>query len=280
MIKNFLIFLSLIFLSNQVLAKEISTSQAIDQIQKSLIFSDNNSVKKSASESAISITRPNNNEEEKSTIDIFVKDNNSSKNDQKLEKKQQLIYNASIAGQYEVAVELSKQILRTDPKNSYAKFILATCYHKLGQYSQAKNLYFQLLKNKDHDIKTRDEIISNLIEVLVEESPDEAIYFLSKLSYQSPKSAYILAGTAMAYEKINRQQEAILLLEKAINMDPSATKYKFNLAIIYDKISNHKNAIKYYGEVLMDYKTGDLADNSIPIHQIQKRVQFINQLTK
>ena len=255
-------------------SSNISTSDAINQIQKTLIFSDNNSAKKAAKESTIAITRDLK-EAKKPKINILVNDNNSSKKEQNLERKQKLIYNASIAGQYEVAIELSKQILASDPKNSYAKFILASCYHKLGQNAQAKKIYYELLKNQDYDEQTRDEIISNLIEVLVEESPDEAIYFLSKLSYQSPKSAYILAGTAMAYEKIQRHEEAILLLQKAINIDPDETRYKFNLAIIFDKKGDYQNAIKYYRDVLDAYKKGTFNDSSMPVNQVAERIKFI-----
>jgi tetratricopeptide (TPR) repeat protein len=248
----------------------ISTSEAVDQIQKTLLFSNKEEAEKISSQrKAISIDRST--KDKTSSIEILVTD---PKNNTAIEQKQKLAYNSASAGQYEVAVELYKQILKSDPKNSYAKFALASSYHMLGQYKQAKTIYYQLLKN-DWDEKTKNELIGNLISVIVEESPNDAVYVLEKLSNENPSSAYIMAGAAMAYDKIKQTDQAILLLKRAINIDPSQVKYKFNLAIIYDKTEDYQNALKYYQDVVKNYVSSEDIDNSVPIVQVRQRIEFV-----
>jgi tetratricopeptide (TPR) repeat protein len=255
----------------------ISNAQAIDQIQKTLLFSDENLAKKASKErrSVVNIDRSGSKIDQPAKVKILAVDPNTN---YKIAQKEKLAYSAVISGQYEAAVEVYKQILETDPNNSYAKFALATCYHKLGQYSQAKAIYYKLLKNGKKDVlktQDRDEIIGNLIEVIVEESPNDAVYLLSKLSNQNPNSARILANSAMAYNKINKNDQAILLLKRAINIDPNEDKYKLNLAIIYDKMADYQNALNFYQNVINSYVGSQAIDSSIPIVQIKQRVEFI-----
>ena len=252
----------------------VSTSEAVDQIQKTLLFSDKDAARKKSVERKSALVIDRSDKFHKSEIDILINDP-SSKTNQQTEQKQKLAYNASIAGQYEVAIELYKQILKSDPKNHYASFSLAACYHKLGQYKQAKTLYYQLLKYEWTDEQTKDELIGNLIAVIVEESPNDAVYLLEKLSNQNPSSAYILAGAAMAYDKINKPDQAILLLKRAININPKEIKYQFNLAIIYDKITDYQNALHYYQDVIKNYVSADNLDNSVPLVQVRQRIEFI-----
>ncbi|MES2676697.1 MAG: tetratricopeptide repeat protein [Pseudomonadota bacterium] len=252
----------------------VSTSEAVDQIQKTLLFSDKDSARKKSVERKSALVIDRSDKFRKPQIDILINEP-SSKANQQLEQKEKLAYNAAIAGQYEVAVELYKQILKSDPKNHHASFALAACYHKLGQYKQAKTLYYQLLKYEWDDEQTKNELIGNLIEVIVEESPNDAVYLLEKLSTQNPQSAYILAGAAMAYDKINKPDQAILLLKRAINIDPKEVKYQFNLAIIFDKIADYQNALQYYQNVIKNYVVADNLEDSIPIAQVRQRVEFI-----
>lgn len=259
----------------------VSTAEAMDQIQKTLMFSDKDSAVKKSNErkSAVNIDRSGDKFRD-SSITILAVD---PKGDQKNSQKEKLAYNAAIAGQYEAAIEIYKQILKTDSKNNYAKFALASCYQRLGQYSQAKTLYYQLLKSADSQSDAygeqstidRDQVVGNLLEVIVEESPNDAVYILSKLSSQNPNSTHILARSAMAYDKINKSDQAILLLSRAVNIDPQNIQYRFNLAVIYDKAGDYQNAYKLYQDVVNGYVGNNNVDNSIPIVQVKQRVEFI-----
>lgn len=261
------------FVTTEKPQETVSTLEAVDQIQKTLLFSDKASRVRAVKKESLNIDHSDN-QFNKSDINILITDP-SSKTNQQVEQKQKLAHSALVAGQYEVAVELYKQILKSDPKNKYASFSLATCYHKLGQYKQAKTIYYQLLKYEWPDAQTKDELIGNLIDVIVEESPNDAVYLMDKLSSQNPNSAYILAGAAMSYDRINKPDQAILLLKRAINIDPKEIKYKFNLAIIYDKMADYQNALKYYQDVIGNYISSDNLENSIPLEQVRQRIEFI-----
>ncbi len=257
--------------------ESISTPEAIDQIQKTLLFSDKEAAKKKGAQrkSALVIDRSDN-KDKKSSIEILV---TNPKHNTVANQKQKLAYNSASAGQYEAAIELYKQVLKSDPKNNYAKFALASSYHMLGQYKQAKALYYQLLKYDWQDDKTRHELIGNFISVIVEESPSDAVYLLAKLSNENPESAYIMAGAAMAYDRINQPDHAILLLKRAINFNPKEVKYKFNLAVIYDKAGDYQNALNYYQDVVRNYISSKDLDNSVPIVQVKQRIGFIKSKT-
>jgi tetratricopeptide (TPR) repeat protein len=200
-------------------------------------------------------------------IDIVVVDPKSENFD--LREKEKLAYNAALVGQYEVAVELYKQVVVAEPDNSYSKFSLAVVYQKLGQITQAKALYRDLLKS---DPANEEEIIGNLLAILIEESPKDALYLLSRLTAQNPKSAYVLAQAAIVYDKIKNYDQAINLFQKAIDLDPKNLGYKYNLAVIYDKTSQFDKALDFYLEVEKDYSDDQ---QLIAIDQVQKRIQAI-----
>lgn len=201
-----------------------------------------------------------------SDIDIVVVDPKATSVD--VRGKEKLAYESSLVGQYEVAVELYKQVLLSEPENSYAKFSLAVVYQKLGQNRQAKTAYYQLLKS---DLENKEEIIGNLLAILVDESPKDAIYLLSRLTAENPDSSYILAQAALAYDKAKNYDQAINLLKRAIAYDPKRIDYKYNLAVIYDKTSDYDKALPLYYEVMKN----DGNDQSIPFDQIKKRIEFI-----
>ena len=257
----------------------ITTSKAIDEIQKTLISSETKT-QQTTQKSSIVIDHSSYGTESKNKsqneIEIVVA---NPKINRQEEQKQKLAHKMAQDEQYEVAIELYKQILKSNPKNHYAEFSLASCYHLLGQYSQAKAIYYKLLKYDWQDQKTKDELINNFISLIVEESPSEAVYLLKELSNQNPGSDYIIAGAAMAYDKINQPDKAILLLKKAININPQEIKYKFNLAVIYDKIGDYKNALNYYQDAVNNYISNQDLESLIPIVQTQQRIKFLQQQT-
>jgi tetratricopeptide (TPR) repeat protein len=249
----------------------------VKQIEKNLIFDkdsrdqidfykSNSSKKKSdftidasGGESEIKASSP---------LDILVTDSKIDNLDAR--EKERLAYNAALIGQYEVAVEIYKQIITAEPENNYAKLSLAIAYQKIGQFSQAKTLYYELLKV---DSESQDLVISNLLNILTEESPRDTIYLLSRLVTQNPQSPTILASAAMAYDKIKDYDKAISLLERAVRLDDTRVDYKYNLAIIYDKIAKYENALELYLGIMKS----NSSDQNIPLSQIKKRVEFIKK---
>ncbi len=275
--RNFTVFFALISLqitSGAASAESyVSTNDVVKEIEKTLLFDQGSreeinafAAKKNKprkSDYTIKAGITDEKSDGPSDMDITVTDSKALNLDVK--EKEKLAYNAALTGQYEAAIELYKQVLSIEPDNSYDKFSLAVVYQKIGQFRQAKTLYYQLLKTNPTN---QEEIIGNLLSVLVEESPRDAVYLLSRLTVQNPGSAYIFAQAAVAYDRIKNYDQAIILLQKAISIDPTNADYQYNLAVIYDKTSQFQKALDMYANVEQNYSDGN---SSVPIEQVRKR---------
>ena len=204
------------------------------------------------------------------TIGIIVV--NPKTSDLNIREKERLAYNSSAIDQYEVSIALYKEVLAAEPNNSYAKFSLAVIYQKLGQFRQAKSLYYQLLKSSP---EMYQEVITNLLTILIEESPKEATYMLSRLAIENPQSAYIAAQAAIAYDRTKEYSKAILMMRKATNLDSENLLYRYDLAVMYDKSDKSKEASELYNSVVRDYSTENDEQQNIPIEQIKNRIKSI-----
>ncbi len=277
-----LIFCTTIFTFQNSLAAEVntddadyvSTNEIMQEIEKTLLFSSSksnttsNNFYKSKKDSSDS--KAGEEIDPADNIEFNVAEYKKNNRQISINQKQQIAYNALNSGQYEVAIALYKQILASSKHDDYTKFALAATYQRLGQFKQAKALYYELLKK---DPANRDEIISNLLAIIVEESPRQAIYLLSRLATQNPDSAFIIAQCAMAYNNVKNYDQAVYFLNQAISLDPKKNDYKFNLAVVYDKMGDYDKALNLYSEVLDNYD--DQTDLNIPVAQIHKRIDSI-----
>jgi tetratricopeptide (TPR) repeat protein len=275
-VKNILFFLGLLLL-NISSAFAISNNILLDNIEKSLIFSKDEVQKikfhNQNSEGVLEINRvkPQIGDISLNNSKLDVKIVNVDNFEHEIKEKENVAYNAALIGQYEVAIQLYKDILKDDPENSYVKFSLAVAYQNLNQYSQAKTIYNELLSaNPDN----KQDIISNLLSILVDESPKEAVYFLTRLATQNPSSPYIMAQLALAYEKIGDFDGAIRFLKQSIRLDSQNILYIFNLAVLYDKSNQKIKAIETYQKVLRNY-SDNIGLASIDV--IEGRIKSLNE---
>ena len=274
-LKSFIIFL--VFFAQKSFADDyVSTNDVVKEIERTLIFDKSSrqqidfyKKKNLSRKSDIDIEAGN---DEKSTssvkIDMVVAD--SKVGSASLREKEQIAYNSVLIGQYEVAIELYKQVLEKERDNSYSKFALATVYQKIGQFRQAKTLYYQMLKS---GVENQEEVVGNLLDILIEDSPQDATYLLSRLVVQNPDSPNILAFAALAYNKAKNHDQAISLMQKAITLDSENVDYKYNLAVIYDQTEQYSKALDLYSEVVRKYSD---VNQSVPIDQVKKRIEFIS----
>ena len=109
-----------------------------------------------------------------------------------------------------------------------------------------------------------------------EACPKDAIYLLSRLATQNPESSYILAQSALAYDKVKNYEQAVNILKRAIALQPERVDYKYNLAVIYDKMGNYAKAIESYSEVIKTYDNNSHQLTSID--QIKKRIESIKSI--
>jgi tetratricopeptide (TPR) repeat protein len=200
-----------------------------------------------------------------------IKDNNNKKQNT-IKTISYLKRMASIAvqnGQYEVAVDIYKDILTKNKKDTHAKLGLADMYYKLKQYSQAKPIYNQLLKDDPNNL----QITLNLLSIMIVESPYEAVYFASNLADKNVKDAPYQAKASVAYSEVQDYQKAILYIKKAIDLEPNNIEYSYNLAVLYDKNGELSLAKDLYTS-LLKLKSDD--NFSIPVIDIEARLVFIN----
>jgi tetratricopeptide (TPR) repeat protein len=192
--------------------------------------------------------------------------------DKDLREKEKLAYNSVLIGQYEIAIEIYKEILQKEPKNLYAKYSLAVVYQRLSQFKQAKNIYYELLKG---EAENKDEIINNIIVILTEESPREAIYMLTRLTIQNPSRHYLFASMALAYEKISDYNSAIKNYTKALDLDYGNMNYCYNLGVLYDQNKEYEKALEMYSNVV---KNNDGSNREIALDSVKRRIEKIKQM--
>lgn len=192
--------------------------------------------------------------------------------DKDLREKEKLAYNSVLIGQYEIAIEIYKEILQKEPKNLYAKYSLAVVYQRLNQFKQAKNIYYELLKS---EAENKDEIINNIIVILTEESPREAIYMLTRLTIQNPSRHYLFASMALAYEKISDYNSAIKNYTKALDLDYGNMNYCYNLGVLYDQNKEYEKALEMYSNVV---KNNDGSNREIALDSVKRRIEKIKQM--
>ena len=192
--------------------------------------------------------------------------------DKDIREKEKLAYNSVLVGQYEIAIEIYKEILQKEPKNLYAKYSLAVVYQRLNQFKQAKNIYYELLRG---DAENKDEVINNIIAILIEESPREAIYLLNRLTIQNPQKHFLFASMALAYEKISDYELAIKNYTKALELDYTNVNYRYNLGVLYDQNKEYEKALEMYANVV---KNNDNSNSEIAIDSVKRRIEKIKQI--
>jgi len=192
--------------------------------------------------------------------------------DKDLREKEKLAYNSVLIGQYEIAIQIYKEILQKEPKNLYAKYSLAVVYQRLSQFKQAKNIYYELLRG---DAENKDEVINNIIAILTEESPREAIYLLTRLTLQNPQKHSLFASMALAYEKISDYNSAIKNYTKALELDYGNINYCYNLGVLYDENKEYEKALEMYANVV---KNNDSSNSEIAFDSVRRRIEKIKQM--
>lgn len=182
-------------------------------------------------------------------------------------------YDAINIGQYEVAVQLYKDILKKNKNDIYSTLGLATAYQYLGQYVQAKPLYMKALDAFPED----QQIMSNLLSIVSQETPYEAAYLLAAIADKNRASPIMQAQTSVAYTKVKNYEKALEYIEKAIRLDDDNLEYKYNLAVLYDLNENYAEARRKYMEVLSfyDQSTKNL---DIPVDDIRNRLRTLQNI--
>lgn len=154
-------------------------------------------------------------------------------------------YEALNAGQYEGAMAFFKQILATEPQNSDALFGLAYCYQQTGQFTQARNLYLDVLKvNNKHR-----GALNNFLMVLTKENPNEALRQLKILEKNNPEYERIPAQIAMTYSELGEYENAAKYMSRAAVKAPDKLAYRHYLALLMQQLGHYEIAEELYRQI-------------------------------
>ncbi len=254
-----------------------TNDEIIGQVEKTLLFDKDsresvNFYKTDSDKKTSSVINKKSDSKESENNDLkvtLIEDNRSSDD---LRQKEKMAYNYSLIGQYEVSIQLLKSVLQKEPNNSYSNFALASIYQKIGQNRQAKQIYFELLKT---DIDNKEQVITNLLLIIAEQSPREAIATVKRLIAQSPDKDYLFDIAGQAYEKIGDLENSMQMFKKAYEINNDNPKYAYNLAVVCDKSKKYRLAFDYYDKSL---DTSSDKKKEIPVEQIKLRIQQLRQL--
>ncbi|MDA7705032.1 tetratricopeptide repeat protein [Rickettsiales bacterium] len=271
---KYIILLIFAITTNSIADQLPSNQEIIGNIERHLFFNDETGqVENNDASYDGDNTIFDEDEEYEPKFDIITVDANFNKDS---EQKKKLAYNTNLIGHYEVAIKLYQEILDQDIEEEDAKFGLAFAYQKLHQYNEAKDLYYNLL-NQGKKID-KNKIVSNLLSIIIEESPKEAIFFLTKLSAQHPDSSDLIAKSALTYAKINRTEKAIDLMQKALSLNPSNYQYQYNLAIMLDEKGDYENAKLLYDRILLKLTRTKSEELGISLDEIYTRAQYLEKM--
>jgi tetratricopeptide (TPR) repeat protein len=179
-------------------------------------------------------------------------------------------YNALIAGQSNVAIEIYKRVLENDANNKNALFGLATTYHRAGQLDLARPMYSRLLTVDPGN----SDGLNNFLVLLSDEAPEEALVELLKLSERNPQYSALPAQIAVIYQKMGLFEKAGQYMFQAIEMAPENITYRYNFAIMLDKQQKFDEAAKLYRQIIQAYQRGEAVPGNI--QKIQQRLTFIS----
>ena len=177
--------------------------------------------------------------------------------------------------QYAEAIDLLKDLLAQNPKETSFAFTLAQAYTLIGEFQIGVNLYNKLLDDLPPE---QSEIIikyiSNLICAWAQDLFKKGEYnqafdkFFEALKYNEENDeVYYQLGKCNYY--IKSFQDSIAHFKRAIAIKPHESKYYFGLGCAYDEMGSVKNAkIAFYDAINID-----------PMN-IQARIAYAISLTK
>lgn len=179
-------------------------------------------------------------------------------------------YTASQLGLLEASLHYYTEAFTRDEQNTNTLFALATLYHKLKQYSDAKKYYQKLLKIAP-DYKSAT---SNYLAMIAQSEPQTALNEYLAIEQENPNHPGVLAQIGMIYLNMQNFDQAENYLKRSIILAPSVLQYRYNLAVVYDQAKNYRTAIELYKDLLDSrtfYKLG-ISENSI-----QNRIKFLKK---
>jgi tetratricopeptide (TPR) repeat protein len=179
-------------------------------------------------------------------------------------------YNSLVNGDYKAAVASYDKVLAKETTNTYALLGKASALHKMGKKLEARLEYETILQRDP----TNREALSNLLGLLSDDAPEDALRELLELSKQFPDYAPIAAQIGLLQAGRGAYPQSLVYLERARRLDPSNLSYMYNYAIMLDNTERWEAAAEMYKELLYSVERTN-AGHNIPIAEVKKRLDFL-----
>jgi Flp pilus assembly protein TadD len=179
-------------------------------------------------------------------------------------------YNALVNGSYDTALGFYDRALKDEPTSVLALLGRAAALHKIGRKDEAQDAYNRVLKL---DPSNR-EALSNVIAIVGDRSPAEALTRLLELEREYPGFSPVKAQIGLAYAKMGTMPEALTYLSRAVAMSPESVMYQYNLALVLDHLGRREQAVAAYQTVLAAL-SGGRASPELSATDIERRVRYL-----
>ncbi|MCP4394228.1 MAG: tetratricopeptide repeat protein [Alphaproteobacteria bacterium] len=179
-------------------------------------------------------------------------------------------YNSLVNGEYKKAISFYDQVIKSEPTNTYALLGKASALHKMGKKLEARLEYETILQRDP----TNREALANLLGLLSDDAPEDALREMLELSKQYPDYAPIAAQIGLLHAARGSDPQSLVYLERARRLAPSNLSYMYNYAIMLDNTERWEAAAEMYKELVYAAEKSH-AGHNIPVAQVKKRLKFL-----
>jgi Flp pilus assembly protein TadD len=149
---------------------------------------------------------------------------------------------------FEMAVELYRQVLQKSPGHCDALFHLSSIYMEQSAYAEAYPLVQKLVKGDPRDPQA---LVNLAIAEIALGRPEKAVAHLDQaLSLADPPRFEICFHQGVALSRLERLEEAVTWYKKSEDLDPGHAHLLFNMAVTFDKLERYENALDCYARFL------------------------------
>jgi tetratricopeptide (TPR) repeat protein len=145
---------------------------------------------------------------------------------------------AEAANNYNEAIKDFRTAISKQPQTLGLHYALGNAYALSGQYSEAIQEFRSELKLNSYDYRAS----SRVAELLLRESPEEALQLANSALALQPNSWQALLVRGQAYLELKNPERAIVEFRKVISLAPSEKSPHYQLAKAYRELGEQSNA--------------------------------------
>ena len=153
---------------------------------------------------------------------------------------------------YTNALEIYKQLLLNDSQNNHLLFLYATCLDKLGNWDLAKKILLGIIKKDINDAYSLNYLSYSLS--LKKQNLDLALSLIKKAIAIEPNNAFFLDTIGWVEYQITNYESAVFYLEKAVTLKPNSSEIINHLGDCYLMLGR-VNEAKYEWKKALQYET-------------------------